>query len=177
MSRPVYSPVLSGINRALRPVSSARRANQSSCSKGGPVPDRRRKLLWHGAFLFLLGLLTGLVQQEFRNPRMGLAAHLEGLMNGTFLLAIGAAWGEVKLRPKLTSLAYWTALYGTYANWTFTTIAAIFGTVAMTPLASAGHTAQGWQEGVVAFGFVSVAVAMLVAVVLLLVGYRRVQPA
>ena len=35
--------------------------------------------------LFLAGLLTGLVEQEFANPRMGLAAHLEGVMNGAFL--------------------------------------------------------------------------------------------
>ena len=41
--------------------------------------------------LFLLGLITGLVVQQLENPRMGLAAHLEGLMNGTFLLALGAA--------------------------------------------------------------------------------------
>jgi len=44
-----------------------------------------RRLMWHGVLLFLLGLLTGLVEQRFTNVRMGLAAHLEGLMNGTFL--------------------------------------------------------------------------------------------
>jgi hydroxylaminobenzene mutase len=37
--------------------------------------------------LFLFGLVTGLVEQHFANMRMGLAAHLEGVMNGTFLLA------------------------------------------------------------------------------------------
>jgi len=130
-------------------------------------------VLWHGAFLFLLGLLTGFVQQQFANPRMGLSAHLEGLMNGTFLIAVGAVWSELKLTPKQTAWTYWTLLYGTYANWAFTTIAAIFGTAAMTPIASAGHSGQRWQEGLVAFGFVSVGLAMLVAVVLLLVGYRR----
>jgi hydroxylaminobenzene mutase len=35
-------------------------------------------------FLFLLGLLTGFVEHRFTNMRMGLAAHLEGVMNGTF---------------------------------------------------------------------------------------------
>lgn len=137
------------------------------------MPDRKRRLLWHGAFLFLLGLLTGLVQQQFTNPRMGLSAHLEGLMNGTFLLAIGAAWQELRLATRSTAFTYWTLLYGTYANWAFTTIAAIFGTKAMTPLASAGHSAQQWQEGVVALGFVSVALAMIAAVVMLLVGFGR----
>jgi len=51
--------------------------------------DQKRSLLWHGIALFLIGLLTGLVEQHFTNVRMGLAAHLEGVMNGTFLLAVG----------------------------------------------------------------------------------------
>ncbi len=42
-------------------------------------------------FLFLIGLLTGFVEPQFTNVRMGLAAHLEGVMNGIFLVALGAA--------------------------------------------------------------------------------------
>ena len=66
-------------------------------SLGFTPNDKRRQLLWHGMFLFLLGLLVGFVEQEFRNPRMGLAAHLEGVMNGTFLVALGAIWNEIGL--------------------------------------------------------------------------------
>ena len=33
--------------------------------------QKGRRLLWHGAFLFLLGLLTGLVTGLLQNPRMG----------------------------------------------------------------------------------------------------------
>ncbi len=40
------------------------------------MDDSRRRLLWNGIFLFLLGLLSGFVEQQFRDPRMGLAAHL-----------------------------------------------------------------------------------------------------
>jgi hypothetical protein len=56
-----------------------------------------RQLMWHGMFLFLLGLLTGFVEQRFTNVRMGLAGHLEGVINGTFLVALGAIWTEVRL--------------------------------------------------------------------------------
>ena len=49
-----------------------------------------RRLMWHGMFLFLLGLLTGLLEKHFINMRMGVAAHLEGVMNGTFLIVLGA---------------------------------------------------------------------------------------
>jgi hypothetical protein len=31
-------------------------------------------------------------------------------------------------------VAYWTALYRTYANWALTTLAVVFGTGAMSPI-------------------------------------------
>jgi hydroxylaminobenzene mutase len=136
------------------------------------MQDKGRRLLWHGILLFLLGLLTGLFMQHLKNPRMGLAAHLEGLMNGTFLLALGAAWSQVRLSPRLSSAAYWTALCGTYGNWAVTTAAAVLGTAAMTPIAAAGHSGQPWQEAVVTVGFVGIGLAVLVAAILLLVGFR-----
>jgi len=62
--------------------------------------------MWHGMFLFLLGLVTGLLEQRFRNMRMGLSAHLEGLMNGTFLIALGASWSTVRLPQPAKATAY-----------------------------------------------------------------------
>jgi (hydroxyamino)benzene mutase len=56
-----------------------------------------RQVMWHGMFLFLLGLLTGLVEQRFTNVRMGLAGHLERVINGIFLVALGAIWAEVRV--------------------------------------------------------------------------------
>lgn len=71
------------------------------------MDDTPRRLCWHGALLFLLGLATGLFVMKLENPRMGLAAHVEGVMNGILLLALGSAW---------TRLALGAALYGAYAN-------------------------------------------------------------
>ena len=90
------------------------------------MENSHRRLMWHGMFLFLLGLITGFAEQHFANIRMGLAAHLEGVMNGTFLLALGAAGPEVRLPGAGKVIAYWTILYSTYANWFFTMLAAIF---------------------------------------------------
>src|SRR6266581_8002738 len=137
------------------------------------VEDSKRRLMWHGMFLFLLGLLSGLVEQHFTNPRMGLAAHLEGVMNGIFLVALGAVWAEVRLSPRLKAGAYWCALYGTYANWAVTTLAAIFGTAALSPITSAGHSAQPWQERAVTLGFMSVGIVIVASSILVLWGLRR----
>ena len=131
-----------------------------------------RRLMWHGMLLFLFGLGTGLAEQHFTNPRMGLAAHLEGVMNGTFLIVLGAIWTEVHLPPIAKGTAYWSALYGAYANWLFTTFGAVFGTAAANPIAAAGYHAQPWQESLAAAGFFSVAVVITISVALVLWGLR-----
>src|SRR5258708_1211014 len=98
------------------------------------MDDSRRKLIWHGMFLFLLGLLTGFVETKFANPRMGLAAHLEGVMNGTFLIALGAVWMEVRLPLKVKATAYWSALYGAYVNWVATALGQAWGFGGLSPM-------------------------------------------
>ena len=55
-----------------------------------------RHLMWHGMFLFLLGMLTAFVEPRVTNVRMGLAAHLVGLTNGIFLISLGAIWSEAR---------------------------------------------------------------------------------
>jgi hydroxylaminobenzene mutase len=128
--------------------------------------------MWHGMALFLIGLLTGFVEQHFVNMRMGLAAHLEGVMNGTFLVALGAVWTEVRLPPRARAAAYWIVLYGTYGNWFVTTLAAVFGTAALSPLTGAGHSGQPWQETLVTVGFISVGIAIVAAAGTVLWGLR-----
>ena len=134
--------------------------------------EDKRRLMWHGVFLFLLGLLSGFFEQEFINPRMGLAAHLQGVMNGTFLLALGAVWESVKLSERPKSAAFWIALYGTYMNWAATVLAAAFGTAALNPITSADHSGLPWQESLMTVLFMTVGIAMLAASVLVLWGLR-----
>jgi (hydroxyamino)benzene mutase len=137
------------------------------------MESSNRHLMWHGMFLFLLGLLTGLAEQHFTNVRMGLAAHLEGVMNGTFLVALGAIWAEVRLPSQAKATAYWTALYGTYVNWLSTTLAGVFGTAANTPIAAAGYSGQPWQETLVTAGFLTTGLSIIAASVLVLWGLRE----
>jgi len=135
-----------------------------------------RKLLWHGALLFLLGLLTGFIEVRFTNMRMGLSAHLEGVMNGTFVFVLGAIWGELRLPRMAEMTAYGTLLYGTYGNWVVTILAAVFGTAANTPIAAAGHSGKPWQESLIAAGFLSVAISMIACTLLVLWGLSGREP-
>lgn len=137
-----------------------------------------RRLMWHGMFLFLIGLMTGFAETHFANVRMGLAAHLEGVINGIFLLALGACWTHLTLSHRTLTIAYWLALYGTYSNWLFTMLAAAFGTAALSPVTAAGRVGQPWQESFVTAGFMSVAIAMVAFSVIALWGFRsRALPA
>lgn len=136
------------------------------------MDDTNRRVMWHGMFLFLLGLLTGFAEPRFANMRMGLAAHLEGVMNGTFLIALGAIWNHIRLSPRTKTIAFWSALFSTYANWLVTTLAAIFGTAALSPITAAGHTGQPWQETLVTAGFMAVGVVVVAFSLLVLWGLR-----
>ena len=135
--------------------------------------DAQRRLMWHGMFLFLLGLLTGFAETSFANVRMGLASHLEGVMNGILLLALGSAWIRLQLSNVPEQLAFWATLYGAYVNWLVTALAAVFGTKALSPLTGTSQGGQPWQETMVTLGFMSVGIAILIAAVLLLWGFRR----
>lgn len=137
-----------------------------------------RRLVFHGALLFLLGLLTGLATGAAENPRMALSAHLEGVMNGTFLLVLGAAWTYVHLPPRAETAALRLIVFGTYANWATTLLSAMTGAGAkLLPLGGAGHHGPAWAEALVPVGLVSLSIAMIVGLGLVVWGAARHAPA
>ncbi|WP_232070676.1 hydrogenase [Mycobacterium lacus] len=121
----------------------------------------------------MIGLVTGLQQRRFTNMRMALSAHLEGVMNGTFLIALGAVWDNVALPPRLARVARRTVIFGTYGNWFFTMLGAAFGTAAANPTLSQGNHGKLWQERVVETGFRSIAYSIVVALVFIVLGLGR----
>ena len=98
--------------------------------------DYGRKLIFYGIMLFLIGLITGLIIPLLQNPRMGLSSHLEGIMNGIFLMIIGLIWPKLTLTDKLSRWCYALALFGTFTNWFTTLLAGVWGAGSeMMPLA------------------------------------------
>src|SRR5262249_45241419 len=81
-----------------------------------PMRDTKRRLLWHGIVMVLLALLGGAFVQALANPRLGLSAHVGGVMNGTLVAVVGAVWGELALPPRAARLLFWSALYSGYVN-------------------------------------------------------------
>jgi hydroxylaminobenzene mutase len=126
-------------------------------------------LLFLGILLFLFGLLIGLFIPFMTNPRMGLSAHLEGLMNGMFLVILGLLWSKLVLKEKWLTTVFWLTIYGSFANFVAVTIAAITGAGKMMPL-SGGKEGSMFVEGFISFLLISLALAMIVLCCIVLSG-------
>jgi hydroxylaminobenzene mutase len=131
-----------------------------------------RQLKMLGMLLFLFGLITGFIIMSLKNPRMGLSAHLEGLMNGTFLIVAGFIWNELKISETLKRIVYGTLVFGTFANWIFTLMAAFFGTSQTTPIAGAGFMGSSLEENLVTAGLASVGLTMVFSAGVMVYGLR-----
>ncbi len=123
-------------------------------------------------FLFLLGLLSGFAVPILTNPRMGLAAHLGGILDGMFLILLGLFWADLRMSARALGVTFWLTLSAAYAGWLAQLLAAIFGTSRATPIAGAGHVGAECQEALVAVVAISFSLAILVASGLLLYGLR-----
>lgn len=134
--------------------------------------DTSRRLMWHGIMLFILGLLAGAFVSSYANPRMGLSAHIGGVLTGLFLGLLGLIWTHLRLQASAAAATFWLMLYGNYGSVVGLVLAAVFGTTRSTPIHGTGHLAAPWQEGLVDFTLTSSALAVLVGSVLLLWGLR-----
>lgn len=134
------------------------------------TPD---KLIFFGMMLFLAGLIVGLLIPVLANPRMGLSTHLEGVMNGLFLVVLGLIWNRLSLSQKALKVTYGLALYGSFANFIAVFLSALTGAGKMMPIAG-GKDGAPQLEAAISFLLVSLALAMIAVCILVLKGlYRR----
>ncbi len=132
-----------------------------------------RALIRLGILLFSLGLLTGAAIPYFNNPRTGLSGHLEGVMSGMFLAVLALLRDRVNLTPRTSTLSFRIASYGACVNWAAATLAAIFGTGALTPIPGDGYHGRPRREHCMAFVQFSPAVSLIPAVVFVLRSLMR----
>ena len=120
-----------------------------------------------GLLLFAAGLLLGFVIPRFRNPRMGLSAHLTAAQTGPALIAIALFWQYCSVPaawdwPLATVLAL-----SSYALVAGITLAAATGASNALPMAGKGHTATASQEAGVSLIVIASSLAMAFSVVAL----------
>jgi len=135
--------------------------------------SQANNLLFLGFLLFFLGLVVGLIVPAMANPRMGLSSHIEGVLNGMFLVILGLVWHKVELSGRWLKATFWMAVYGTFANWAGMLVAAVFDAGEMLTVAANGHKGPAAAEAVVKFSLISLSLAMLFVCVTMMVGLRR----
>jgi len=124
-----------------------------------------------GLVLFVIGLLTGFAIPALKNPRMGLTSHLEGVLNGMFLVLLGLLWPHVHLPHAWGVTAVVLIVYSAFANWLGTLLAAAWGAGRkLAPIAAGDHEASKVNETVFGFLVVSLSVAVVIGVVIVIVG-------
>lgn len=134
------------------------------------------RLILLGAWLFLLGLITGLVLPLMANPRMGLSSHIEGVLNGMLLMVLGLLWPRLILSDPWRRIAIWCSVYGAFTNWGSLLFAALLNAGATLTVAAQGHQGSPLAEILVGIGLVSLSIAMLVAGISIIVGmHTRMQ--
>ena len=126
-------------------------------------------LIFFGVLLFSLGLVVGLFIPLIANPRMALSSHLEGIMNGIFLIILGLIWSKVELSHRWLSVTYWLSLYGTYATLIAVLISAIFNSGKLMPIAG-GREGTPVIEGIINLMLVSLTLALLAICFLIMRG-------
>lgn len=111
-----------------------------------------RSLVWHGAALCLLGLVSGFTTMFAKAPTAALSAHGIGLLQGAMLFGLAGAWSLTGLHGRKAVLVKTALLIGFYANWLGVQLAALWSAKGMFKVSGAAMPggALPWMEGVVA---------------------------
>lgn len=82
-----------------------------------------RRLALSGLLMFLFGLVFGFVVHRLPNPHQALAAHLNAVQSGTFLIALGLLWPKLAVWTRaatplvhLTWISFWLLEAGQVAG-------------------------------------------------------------
>lgn len=136
-----------------------------------------RQILIHGMALVLVGLVWGLVVPGTPHPRHALGAHIQFVTNWILLMVLATALLALPHRVGLRSVGVMVAAaWLTWAMALSEVANAWWGTTQMLPIAAAQAGATGgasWQESLVALAHIAAALGLILAWLLLVVGFVR----
>ena len=134
------------------------------------------RLLQLGVLIFLIALLVGLAVPKFAVPRLGLSAHLIGIMQGLFLMVAGLLWPRLQLTRAMARAAFWLAVYGCFEAWTANVLAGVWGAGnSMLTIAAGAARGSTLQEGIIAVVLRTSAISLIAAVILIFWGLRAFE--
>lgn len=145
----------------------------TTMDKSNLIKKQGNNLIFYGVLLFFLGLVVGLLVPIMANPRMGVSSHLEGIMNGMFLVLLGLIWHKLDLSEKWLKITFWLAIYGTFANWFGILFAGVFNAGKLLNIAAQGQEGSPSEEAIVNFLLFSLSIAMIIISITVMIGLKR----
>jgi len=139
-----------------------------------------RQILIHGMVLVLVGLLWGLVVPATPHPRLALGAHIQFETNVMLFIVLATALLALPHAVGLKSV--WVMIAAAWLTWAMALSEVVnvwWGTLQTLPIAGsqAGVTGgEAWQELVVKLAHVGAGLGLIVAWLLLLIGFLRNTP-
>lgn len=135
-----------------------------------------RSLIWHGALMSLLGLLSGFTTLFAKAPTAALSAHSIGLLQGAFLFGLAGAWSLIGVSGRRALVIKGALLIGFYANWLGAQLAGLWSAKEMFVVSGATMPsgAVPWMETVVVI-LLNVSILVIVGCALIL-WHSRVAP-
>ena len=112
--------------------------------------ERGQGLIRWGIILLALSVLSGFAIPLVPDPVMGLASHIQGLLNAFMLLLIGLVWSRLEIGYLGSVVAYWGLILGAFVTFVVQMVATfleIGGTIF--PLAGGAHVGTPFEEELV----------------------------
>ena len=142
------------------------------------MAQQSHRLLQLGAMLLLVALLIGVAIPALAVPRLGVAAHVNGLIGALFLVVFGLVWPRLQLGTSILTLAFWLAVY----TFLLATLLPLLGGIcsaggSMFPVAGVEARGSAVLEGVISIGLATSALTGIAFSTLLVLGLRgRARP-
>jgi (hydroxyamino)benzene mutase len=127
------------------------------------MSDAATMLVKTGFALFTVGLMLGAIISRFRNPRMGLSAHLSAIQGGLALSVFGLAWQYFGIPPSAGVPIAFSLIISTYLLISGLVLAASTGASRALPIAGQGYHATPAMELAVSILTIGSSVWMLLA--------------
>ncbi len=89
-----------------------------------------------------------------------------------FLVLLGLLWRRLNLSNLWLTITFWLAVYGTFANWLATFLAAFWAAGSLMPIAGMGRHGSSLQEGAIRFLLVTLSAATIAVCAIVIVGLR-----
>lgn len=135
--------------------------------------QQAHRLLQLGVLLFLFALLVGLAVPFFAAPRVGLSAHLLGIMQGIFLIVTGLLWTRLNLTASKSRIVFCLLIYGCFGAWVANVLAAMWAAgSSMLPLAAGQARGTMLQEATIKVVLRTAAASLIAAVIFIAWGLQ-----